>query len=159
LRYAAYGILVAGATMVYFALDSDNNQSRILRSPLHQEDLPELRLIERDVRQGGERDLFAFAKSNDAAPMPMPAISLASDPADAELRKPDLLSEVQVLGLVRRPDSANVLVKLGTSLLDIPLGKPFGEGDVLTVRSIEGINVVIEDKSSRASRTFTLSED
>ena len=121
--------------------------------------MPELRLIERDMRQGTERDLFAYVKNIEAAAGPSPAITLLPEPTEAALHKPDLLNEVQVLGLVRRPDSATVLVKLGTSLVDVPLGKPFGEGNLLTVRSIEGPNVVIEDKSSKSARTFTLSEE
>ncbi len=115
--------------------------------------------MERDVQQGSRRDLFAFAKSGEGAAEAAPVIAPAPESAEVALQKPDPLSAIQVLGLVRRPNSATVLVKLGTSLLEVPLGKPFAEGDLLIVRSIEGPNVVIEDRTSKNSRTFTLSEE
>ncbi len=158
LRYLAYALVAAGAAWAYFMLDADPGQERVRRS-IQEDDLPELRLIERDTHHDTGRDLFLFAKNEGGIVETPPALTPPPEPLDTMDRKPDRLSDVQVLGLVRRPGSAKVLVKVGTSLADVPLGEPFGEGDLLRVKSIEGPNVVIEDSSSKNSRTFTLSEE
>ena len=84
---------------------------------------------------------------------------MTPDQPETALEKPDLLANVQAMGVVRRNDAVTILVRVGTRLLTVGLGEPFGEGDALRVDSIEGRNVLIVDRTSGSSRNFRLSEE
>jgi hypothetical protein len=107
------------------------------------------------VDQEARRDLFAFGRGEPAAETPV--VSLA--PSQPEADKPDLLANVQALGLVRRNESVTILIRVGTRLVTVGLGESFGEGDALRVGSIEGRNVLFVDRASGNSRNFHLSEE
>ena len=161
LRYAAYALLVAAAVVAYFWLDSDPDQMPVeaARKAVSSEDLPILQPLDTEVEQEARRDLFAFGSGDTAAEMAPLAASLTPAEPESVPEKPDLLANVQAMGLVRRDDSVTVLVRVGTRLLTVGLGEPFGEGDALRVDSIEGRNVLIVDKTSGSSRNFRLSEE
>ena len=92
-----------------------------------------------------------------AAPPPAPEPELSPAAPSA----PDLLSDIQVDGVVRRGNSVTVLVRLGSAPmpLTVGLGERFGTGDALVVQSVEGRRVIVFDNGSQTSRTFTLSEE
>jgi hypothetical protein len=161
LRYAAYALLGAAAVVAYFWLDSDPDQIPIgaARKAVSSEDLPILQPLDTEVEQEARRDLFAFGRGDAAVETPPLPASLASDQPEPSPEKPDLLANVQAMGVVRRSDSVTVLVRVGTRLLTVGLGEPFGEGDALRVDSIEGRHVLIVDKTSGSSRNFFLSEE
>ncbi len=161
LRYAAYALLAAAAVFAYFWLNSDSDQLPVeaARRAVSSEDLPILQTLDTEVEQEARRDLFVFGGGDTAvAPPPLPA-SLTPDQPQPAPEKPDLLANVQAVGVVRRNNSVTVLVRVGTRLLTVALGEPFGDGDALRVNSIEGRNVLIVDKTSGSSRNFRLSEE
>ena len=87
------------------------------------------------------------------------AVNLAPVQREPAPDKPDLLANVQAIGLVRRNDSVTILIRVGARLLTVGLGEPFGEGDALRVDAIEGRSVLIVDRTSGTSRNFHLSEE
>jgi hypothetical protein len=158
--YGAYALLVAAAVIAYFWLDSDPGQLPVetARKAIPSEDLPILQALDTEVEQEARRDLFAFGRGEPAETTPSQA-SLTPDQPETALEKPDLLANVQAMGVVRRNDAVTILVRVGTRLLTVGLGEPFGEGDALRVDSIEGRNVLIVDRTSGSSRNFRLSEE
>jgi hypothetical protein len=161
LRYAAYALLGAAAIIAYFWLDSDPDQVPIgaARKAVSSEDFPILQPLDTEVEQEARRDLFAFGRGDMAVETPPLPASLTPDQPAAAPEKPDLLANVQAMGVVRRNDSVTVLVRVGARLLTVGLGEAFGEGDALRVDSIEGRHVLIVDKTSGSSRNFLLSEE
>ncbi len=157
LRYGAYGLMAAAASIAYLLLGSDPDQlsTEAGRRAVQSEELPILLPLDTEVEQEARRNLFAFGRGEPETTMP--AVSLAPDLLVPD--KPDLLASVQAVGVVRRNDSVTVLVRVGPRLLTVGLGEPFGEGDALRVDSIEGRNVLIVDRSSGTSRNFHLSEE
>lgn len=165
LRYAAYAILAVLAAAAYLLLDTGADQpaADAARKVLHAEGLPQLRQLESAALREPRRDLFAFFKPAE------PEIQVAPPPPAAEPEPaattapsaPDLLSDVQVDGVVRRGNSVTVLVRLGSApmALTVGLGERFGAGDALNVQSVDGRRVIVFDNSSQTSRTFTLSEE
>ncbi len=158
LRYAAYALMAAAAVIAYFWLDSDPDQLPIeaARRAISSEDFPILQTLDTEVEQEGRRDLFAFGRGEPAVETTLPSSSLTVDQPDPAPEKSDLLANVQAMGVVRRNDSVTVLVRVGTRLLTVGLGEPFGEGDALRVGSIEGRNVQIVDSNSGSSRSSLL---
>ncbi len=128
------------------------------RKAIPGEDLPILQPLDTEVEQEARRDLFAFGRG-EAAETTLSQASLTPDQPETALEKPDLLANVQAMGVVRRNDAVTILVRVGTRLLTVGLGEPFGEGDALRVNSIEGRNVLIVERTSGSSRNFRLSEE
>ena len=65
LRYAAYGIVVAGAAIAYFrALIWTAARIRPYADPFMRTTCLKLRLIERDMRQGTERDTIRLRQKH-----------------------------------------------------------------------------------------------
>ncbi len=161
MRYAAYALLAAVALIGYFWLDFDQDQSpaETARRAASTEELPILQPLDTEVEQEARRDLFAFGGGEAAMAAAPPPANLTPEPANLAPERPDLLANVQAMGVVRRQDSVTVLVRVGAQLLTVALGEPFGEGAALRVASIEGRNVQIVDKTSGASRSFRLSEE
>ncbi len=162
LRYAAYAILAILAAAAYLLMDMGQDQPapEAARKFIQGEGLPQLRPLENATRREPRRDLFAFgrpieAEEQVAAPLPPEPVAAAP----AEPGAPDLLSDLQVDGVVRRGDTVEVLVHLGAAPITVRLGEPFGTGDALRVQSVEGRRVIVFNNSSRTSRTFTLSEE
>ena len=161
LRYGAYGLMAAAAALAYFLLGSDPDQLPIEagRRAVQSEELPILQPLDTEVDQEARRDLFAFGRGEPVSETMTPAVSLAPDLPEPVPDKPDLLANVQAIGVVRRNDSVTVLIRVGARLLTVGLGEPFGEGDALRVDSIEGRSVLIVDRTSGNSRNFHLSEE
>lgn len=161
LRYAAYALMAAAAAIAYFLLGSGPDQlpGDAGRKSIQSEDLPILQPLDTEVDQEARRDLFAFGRGEGAAETMTPAVNLAPVQREPASDKPDLLANVQAIGLVRRNDSVTILIRVGAGLLTVGLGEPFGEGHALRVDSIEGRNVLIVDRTSGASRNFHLSEE
>lgn len=161
LRYAAYAVLGTAAIIAYFWLGSDPDQMPIVaaRKAVSGDDLPILQPLDTEVEQEARRDLFAFGRGDAAVETPSLPASLTPDQPEPAPEKPDLLANVQAMGVVRRSDSVTVLVRVGARLLTVGLGESFGEGDALRVDSIEGRHVQIVDKTSGSSRNFLLSEE
>ena len=161
LRYAAYALLGAAAVIAYFWLGSNSGQMPIgaARKAVSADELPILQSLDTEVEQEARRDLFAFGRGDAAVETPSLPVSLTPDQPEPALEKPDLLANVQAMGIVRRNDSVTVLVRVGARLLTVGLGEPFGEGDALRVDSIEGRHVQIVDKISGSTRSFLLSEE
>jgi hypothetical protein len=159
LRYAAYALLGAAAVVAYIWLGTDPDQMprETVRQTAASEELPILQPLDTEMEQEARRDLFAFGRQDTAVETPLLPAGLTPDQPEPE--KPDLLANVQAIGVVRRDESVSVLVRVGTRLLTVGLGEPFGEGDALRVDSIEGRNVLIVDRSSGSSRNFRLSEE
>jgi hypothetical protein len=160
LRYGAYALMAAAAALAYFLLGSDPGQLPIEggRKAVQSEDLPILQPLDTEVDQEARRDLFAFGGGEPAETMTH-AASLAPDQPEQGPDKPDLLANVQAIGVVRRNDTVTILIRVGARLLTVGLGEPFGEGDALRVDSLEGRNVLIVDRTSGNSRNFHLSEE
>jgi hypothetical protein len=157
LRYAAYGIAAILALIAYYLLDAETDSPVPDAAPKHSqsEGLPTLRLIDNEAGREAGRDLFSFVKASQIevqAPAFVPALRPVS-------RSPDLLADLQVMGLVRRAGSVTILLRDGPDLVTVELGQRFGAGDALSVQSIEGRQVLIVDNTSRTSRTFTLTEE
>ena len=162
LRYGSYAIAAVLALIAYFWLDAepDRPTQAVARNFLENEGLPQLRLLENGTRREARRDLFAFvnhAQTELQATPIFPAPEAVT--SEASPRTPDLLSNLQVMGLVRQTDSVTILVRVGTALITVGLGEQFGAGDALSVQSVEGRRVIIFDNASRTSRTFVLSEE
>ncbi len=157
-RYGAYAVLAAVAVLAYFWLASGPEQSPMeaARKSTQTEELPVLQTLDSEVEQEAHRDLFVFGSGAPLAQAPPPPASVTPDP---ETAKPSLLTSVQALGIVRRSESVTILVRVGAQLLTVGLGKSFGEGNALQVKSIRGRDVVIVEKSSGSSRNFRLSEE
>ena len=160
LRYVAYAALAVAAVAVYIELDQDAGQTAAgtVRRSIPAEGLPILQPL--DTEAGGEarRDLFAFGGSAPAVEV-VPAVEMAPVVSEPVQEKPDLLANVQAMGAVRQNDAVTVLVRVGSRLLTVGVGEPFGDGYALYVQSVQGRNVSINDKTSGASRTFHLSEE
>ncbi len=160
-RYGAYAILAAVAAAAYFGLDSGPEQlpAEAGRKSIQIEELPVLQPLDSEAEQEARRDLFAFGSGGLVTEVILPPASSALDQSESPAEKPSLLTNVQALGIVRRSESVTILVRVGTQLLSVGLGEPFGEGDALHVESIEGRDVVIVERSSGNSRNFRLSEE
>jgi hypothetical protein len=160
-RYGAYAVLAAAAALAYFLLDFGPEQRPIeaTRKAIQNEELPVLQPLDSEVEQEARRDLFAFGGGGSVTELILPPASSALDQSGSPAEKPSLLANVQALGVVRRSGSVTILVQVGTQLLSVGLGEPFGEGDALYVESIGGRDVVIVEKSSGNSRNFRLSEE
>ena len=160
-RYVAYAILAAAAALAYFLLGSGTEQLpiEVARKTMQNEELPVLQLLDSEVEREARRDLFAFGGGGTVTAVTLPPASFTPDQPDSQPEKPSLLANIQALGIVRRNDAVTILVRVGTQLLTVGLGEPFGEGDALHVESIEGRDVVIVERSSGNSRKFRLSEE
>jgi hypothetical protein len=162
-RYALYALLAALGVFAYFAL-SDDEQAPIqatARRTTQNEVLPQLHLVETDVRRDPARDLFAFFKAVQIEEQAS-LMEASRDPIPAPTVQPeglDALAGIQVLGLVRNPDSVTILLRDNNTLMTVALGERFGTGNALYVKSIEGKTVIVIDSASRASRSFELSEE
>ena len=158
LRYAAYAILAALAALAYLGLGADREQLpiRTARSAIQYEELPVLQPLDTEADQEAGRDLFVFGGrapiTETILPAPLPAPSLTPE-------KPSLLFSVQALGIVRTKGSVTILVRVGTQLLTVGVGEPFGDGNALEVQSIQGRKVVVVERTSGNSRNFQLSEE
>ncbi len=160
-RYGAYAILAAVAAVAYFWLDSGPGQlpADVAQRTFQSEELPVLQPLDSEVEQEARRDLFAFGSGGPVTEAEPPPASSTPDQPDSSLEKPSLLASVQALGIVRRSESVTILVRVGTQLLTVGLGEPFGEGAALHVESIAGRDVVIVERSSGNSRNFRLSAE
>ena len=161
LRYGAYALMAAAASIAYFLLGSNPDQLPIEagRKAILSEELPILQPLDTEVDQEAHRDLFAFGRGESDAETMTPAVNVTPDQAEPVSEKPDLLANVQAVGVVRRSDSVTILIRVGARLVTVGLGEPFGEGDALRVAAIEGRNVLIVDRTSGSSRNFHLSEE
>ncbi len=155
LRYGAYALMAAAAVVAYFVMGSDPGQLPVEagRKAFQSEDLPILQPLDTEVDQEGRRDLFAFGRAEPVVETP------AVIQAPVQPPPPDLLANVQAVGLVRRSDNVTILIRVGSRLLTVGLGESFGEGNALRVASIAGRNVLIVDRSSGNSRNYHLSEE
>jgi hypothetical protein len=157
LRYGAYGITAVFAVLAYFWADaeSDGTAPSAARRPISGESLPVLRLVDTETRPKAGRDLFAFVRTG-PADVETPPVLAAAETASG---RPDLLTNLDVIGLVRRAGSVTILLHEGASLITVELGQRFGADDALSVQSIDGRQVLIVDNVSHTSRTFTLTEE
>lgn len=127
---------------------------------MQNEALPQLHLVETDVRREPGRDLFAFFKASPVEEQVPAGAPRDTIPAPAvQTEAPNALAGIQVLGLVRSTGSVTILLRDNNTLMTVALGEHFGAGDALYVQSIEDRNVIVIDSASRASRSFALSEE
>jgi hypothetical protein len=166
LRYVAYAMFAILAVAAYFWLEAreDRPAAEGARKFLQAEGLPQLRPLESAAHLEPRRDLFAYFKPAEAGIQPAappPASEPELAPAMPVPGPPDLLSAVQVDGVVRQGDSVSVLIRLGDAPLPITVtpGERFGSGEALAVQSVQGRTVIVFDNNAGASRTFVLSEE
>jgi hypothetical protein len=161
MRYAAYAIVAVLALAVYILSGSPDEipGGRTALAPVQSEGLPPLRLLEAEGGREPLRDLFAFARAGGENDAPPPVAFPVPAPTGSQPVAPDLLADIQVVGLVRHTDSITVLIHLQSRLITVGLGEKFGAGEALSVQSVEGRNVTITDSTSQKSRIFALSEE
>ncbi|MGO9171663.1 MAG: hypothetical protein ACLP7P_06825 [Rhodomicrobium sp.] len=162
-RYAAYGTVTVLAAAAYLWLgEASYSPPESAGRPLAADELPSLRLLDDHVQAEGHRDLFAFVKPDHTPEPAQPASLIASMPPPRigiAAQEPDLLSNLKVIGLVRRPGEVTVLLQIGTTLSTVGLGERFGAGDALSVTAIQGRNVVVVDNNAKTSKIYALSEE
>ena len=162
LRYAVYATFAILTVAAYFWLDAGQDQPvEAARKLLQTEGLPRLRPLESAAHSEPRRDLFAYFKPAETVIQPAaPPAPSEPEPA-ATPTVADLLSDLQVDGVVRQGNSVSVLVRLGNAPMPITVapGERFGTGEALDVQSVEGRTVIVFDNNAHISRTFVLSEE
>ncbi len=161
-RYGAYGAVTVLVAIIYLCLgDASDPQPEAGGRPSAANELPGLRFLDDVAQVESHRDLFSFVRPAHTPEPAQPAsvIALMPPPRIQTAQEPDPLSNLKVLGLVRRSSEVTVLLQIGTTLNTVRLGERFGTGDALSVRAIQGRNVTIEDSNARTSKTYALSEE
>jgi hypothetical protein len=159
-QHVMYCAVTTLAAAAYLWLGDDSySPPETLGRPFVGEELPALSLVEGGIPAEGRRNLFAFVKPDQTpepalVTAPLPALRVEAPPQDA-----DLLADLKVVGVVRRPGVTTVLLQIGAKLSTVALGERFGTGDALSVEAVQGSNVLIVDNNTKNSKLFPLSEE
>jgi hypothetical protein len=157
-RYAAYAIAAVLGLLAYVWLEPDSSVPAQAPRLDSSSALPASHLPGENNAAKPGRDLF-FNSGIEQQERPEAEPAIAATVEEAVQPAADPFAGLKIIGFLRAGPSVTVLLAMGETLETIHAGEPFGPAGALRVSQLKGSGVEVVDAVSRASRTFTLTEE